>query len=220
MALAHLGDRQIDRLDDAAQADDGLVRYCAEFYGQARQEALGTQPWSFAKHAVALTQRSDIMAIGYSYVHELPEDKIRVLRLVPGAQLTLADGTLAPATYQNAGIDRFKIVGSKIWSDHSLVALEYIRDVSNPDDWTPHFRAAVARLLASYLAGPITDDPNTVNAQKRIYETVDLPNAQFYDAVQDNSAENSDLRDRMLRSPSLKSRSTYTYGKTDATDFS
>ena len=196
-ALAHLGDRRITRLDDDAQLSDALVRYCAEYYRQARQEVLAAQRWTFAKHSVWLSRRTDTTPFGFNYVHQMPEDSIRLLRLMD-------------SQYQ---IDRFKIVGQQVWTDFEKVAIEYIRDVDNPDDWTPHFRAAVARLLASYLAGPVADDPNEVTNQKRIYETIDLPNAQFYDAVQDNSGENSEHQTRLANSGSLRSRYHIGYGE-------
>ena len=205
-ALAHLGDRRITRLDSAAQAGDALVRYCSEFYDQARQEVLAAHRWTFAKHAVPLSQRSDVTTIGYTYVHDLPSDTVRLMRVVPGETLLDANGVLTSVTYTDNTIDKFKIVGQNIWSNYKYIAAEYIRDVSDPDQWTPHFRAAVARLLASYLAGPTADNPNEVIAQKRAYETIDLPNAQFYDAVQDKSGENSDQVTRLAGSPSLLSR--------------
>lgn len=219
-ALAHLGDRRITRLDDDAQISDALVRYCAEFYAQARQEVLAAQRWSFAKHAVGLSQRTDVMVIGYTYAHGMPEDCLRLMRVVPGSQIKDAGGTVTEVIFRDSKIDRFKIVGRNIWSDSSDLALEYIRDVDNPDDWTPHFRAAVARLLAMYLAGPVADNPDEVTKQKRIYETVDLPNAQYYDAVQDNSGENSEHTTRLLQSPSLRSRYSNNYGQSDPSDYS
>ena len=219
MALAHLGDRRISRLDDDAQVSDALVRYCSEFYAQARQEVLAAHRWTFAKNAVELSRRTDVTVIGFSYAHQLPENLIRLMRLVPGAQAVVAN-VVQPTVFQSTQIDRFKIVGTKVWTDYEHIAIEYVQDVNNPDDWTPHFRAAVARLLASYLAGPTADNPDEVNKQIRIYETVTLPNAQFYDSVQDNSGENSDRLTRLATSPSLTARQTPHYGGTEPTDFS
>ena len=101
------------------------------------------------------------------------------------------------------------------------VAAEYIRDMpltDDPDLWTPHFRAAVARLLASKLAGPVTNEDGLVDKHMRIYETVDLPNAQFYDAVQDNSNENSEHDGRLATSKFLQARYTARYGGTEPND--
>tara|TARA_R110000772_G_scaffold55100_1_gene125716 strand:+ start:2663 stop:3355 length:693 start_codon:yes stop_codon:yes gene_type:complete len=219
-ALAHLGDRRITRLDDDAATDDALVRYCAEFYLQARQEALAAHRWSFAKSTTALSRRTDITVIGYTYAHELPADRLRVLRLVPGSQLKDADGVVTGISYQTRGIDSFKIVSTQVWSNYEFLALEYIQDVTNPTIWTPHFRAAVARLLAHYLAGPTADDPNESASQLRLYEDVALPNAQYYDSVQDNSGENSNHDNRLATSRSLQARYNVRYGQSDPTDYS
>lgn len=223
MALAHLGDRRIDRLDDEAQEFDNLVRYCAEFYTQARQEVLAAQRWTFANFTQRLSARRDQDPIGYGYAHQLPSDLMRLLRPIYGVESSVESGVgglppIFPSGPHGGTIDRFKIVGNFIWTDHQHVALEYVRDVENPSEWTPHFRGAVARLLASFLAGPLADNPGAVMEHKRIYETVDLPNAQYYDAVQDNSNENSDKETRLARSPSLNSRYDYRYGGSNQSD--
>ncbi len=220
MALAHLGDRRIFRLDDNAAQSDALTRYCVEFYAQARQETLAAHRWTFAKHAEGLSRRTDVVTIGYQFAHELPEDCLRLIRIVPGEELTDDQGVVKGVRYGIKGIDRFKIVGTKVWSNYENLAIEYIRDVNDPSDWTPHFRTAVSRLLASYLAGPTSDDPQEVARQKRTYETVDLPNAQYYDAVQDNSGENSEHEDRLAGSLSLRARYSTNYGQSDSTDSS
>jgi len=219
-ALAHLGDRRIDRIDDDAANTDALSRYCAEFYDQARQEVLAAHRWSFAKSTAELALRADVTVIGYTYAHQKPSGFIRLLRLIPGTQVLDVNGDVESVTYPDSSIDKFKIVGMQIWSQYADVAMEYIQDVNDPDEWTPHFRAAVARLLASYLAGPTSDNPDESNKQKRIYETVDLPNAQYYDAVQDNSGENSDHETRIAGSNSLQSRYSTRYGSTDPSDYS
>lgn len=214
MGLALLGDRRITRLDDDAADADALVRYCTEFYTQARQEALAAHRWTFAKHSVALSQRADVTVIGYAYAHGLPTDNLRLMRLIPGTEI-VTGGVVTGISYPNKGVDSFKIVGTTVWSDTKLLALEYVRDTKDPDEWTPHFRMAVARLLASYVAGPTTDDPKEVDRHMRVYETVALPNAQFYDAVQDNSGENSGATSRLAGSPILKSRYNLAYGQSD-----
>lgn len=218
-ALAHLGDRTITRLDDTAATEDALVRYCAQFYRNARQEVLAAHRWSFAKHTVALNRLANATIIGHTYAHERPADMLRLIRLVPGSELKDANGAVTGLSYESMGIDNFKIVDTQIWSDYEFLAIEYVRDVDNPTTWTPHFRAAVARLLASYLAGPTADNPDESAKQMRIYEEVALPNAQYYDAVQDNSGENSNSKDRKAMSPILQSRYSLQYGQSDPTDY-
>jgi len=198
-ALAHIGDRRITRLDEDAQVTDALVRFCSEFYEQAKQEVLAAHRWTFAKRASVLTREGSPVVFGFSYSHVLPVDMVRFMTLVQGE---VASGDSEPTAF-NYKVDKFKIVGDKVWSDQKELGLIYVANVNDPDEWTPHFRTCVSRLLASYLAGSIADDPNEIQRQKNIYERIDLPNAQFYDAVQDNSNENSDLTTRKAGSPLL-----------------
>jgi len=201
-ALALLGDRRITRLDDAAQQSDPLARYCAEFYPTARREALAAHRWSFAKASAVLVRREDVPAIGkFTYTHVRPTACLRVMTLLQGQ--TLVDGV--PTVYAG-GIDSFELVGKDIKSNHLHVALEFIQDVITPADWSPHFVPAVVTLLASYLAGPIADDDRKSGQLRDLYERVSLPNAQFYDSVQDNSGENNDSGIRRAGDPLLQSR--------------
>lgn len=228
-ALAHLSDRRITRLDDDAQTSDALVRYCSEFYDISRLQVLAAQRWSFAKKVVELTQRTDQVVLGFKYSHQLPEDHIRLICVHPGYLLKQSGSkpssnrkkigrTGSDVDYQAKRLDRFKIMGNQLWTNEEFIAIEYVADINNPSDWTPHFLAAVARLLASYLAGPVADNPNEAQNQKRIYETIDLPNAQFYDAIQDNSGENSNHQLRTEQSLSLRSRRQIRYGQGNSAD--
>lgn len=199
IALAHIGDRRISRLDDDAATDDALVRYCAEFYDQARTEALETQNWSFAKKTAPMSRRTGVVTIGYSHAQVLPEDNLRLISLHRGS----IDPNTNAVNYSKTKIDKFEIVGRDVWTDYETVGIKYIKDTTDPTEWSSHFRAAVARLLASFLAGPVADDPRMVTKQKEIYESVDLPNAQYYDAVQDRSGENADTQTRRAGSEFL-----------------
>jgi len=216
MALAHLGDRRISRLDADAQVTDALSGYCAEFYDPARRICLAAHRWSFAKVAEALSARTDVVVFNYAYSHQLPSKLIRLMQLIPGSEVKDSQGNVTEISYQGRRIDKFKIANRQVWSNYQFVGAEYIKDVEDPDLWTPHFVAAVARRLAAFLAGPVTDNPNEEANQMRIYETVDLPNAQYYDAVQDNSGENSDLSDRLAGSPLLQARYSNRYGRANS----
>jgi hypothetical protein len=205
IALAHIGDRRITRMDADAQAQDALVRYCVEFYELAKTQALAAHRWSFAKEAAELVQQSNPVIVGnYAYSHVLPTDLLRLLTVYYG-KLNADDVYV----YANE-VDHFKKVGRKLWSNTPQIAIEYIANVDDPKQWSPHFQAAVARLLAHYLAGSIADNPQMANTHLEIYEKNALPNAQFYDSVQDNSGENDDLN--TLRADSKLFRSHRTLG--------
>jgi len=211
-ALAHVGDRSITRLDEEAQAFDPLVGYCARFYDLSRRQVMASHRWSFAKGSAVLSRRVGAVCFGYLYAHVMPTDKVRVLSLHPG---TVVSSSSDPV-YSERTIDKFKIVGRDVWSNHVLVGLHYIRDITDPSEWTPHFAAAVSRLMAHYLAGAIGADPRLASAQLDTYERVSLPNAQFYDSVQDESGENA--RDRRSDSPTLLARRTSAWPVNDFDD--
>lgn len=204
MALAHIGDRRISRLDTAAQASDALVRYCAEFYDVSRKQALAAQRWTFAKKAAILVRNPDAVLFGsFRHSHYLPEDHIRTMELVRGS--APVEGV---QPHYGGRIDHFRLMGREVWSNDEYVGLEYIYDNNDPGTWSPHFQAAVARLLAHYLAGAIADNPGMADRMMTVYERNDLPNAQFYDAVQDNSGENAikEQETRLAGSGTLRSR--------------
>jgi hypothetical protein len=201
MALALVGDRRITRLDDEAQTFDPLARYCAEFYPQARQEALAAHRWTFAKRLAELVRREGEFTVdGFSYVHVLPTDCLRVMEILRG--VILPDETRA----YSGKVDQFRIYGRDVRSKEALLAVRYVADVEDPKEWSPHFRTAVARLLAHYISGPIGNDPQMSQMHLENYERVALPNAQYYDAVQDNSNENHDARTQLAGSPTLQAR--------------
>tara|TARA_R110000868_G_scaffold124963_3_gene330202 strand:+ start:1374 stop:2036 length:663 start_codon:yes stop_codon:yes gene_type:complete len=199
-ALAHIGDRRISNIDEAAQLSDPLAYYCSQFYVLSKNQVLAAQRWTFAKKAAALSRRTGVISLGFTYVHALPVDCIRVMNLVRGS---IPSGETEP-TYGSTRIDKFKIVGRDVWSNYEHVALYYVCKAEDPTFWTPHFAAAVSRLLAHYLAGAVANDPRLAREHLDIYERVALPNAQFYDAVQDESGENH--VDSRETSPTLLAR--------------
>ena len=204
IALAHIGDRRITRLDDAGATTDGLVRYCQEFYALARNQALAAHRWSFAKTPVALSQEATPFLIGkFTYSHAMPSNSLRLLTVYRGS----INPTTLAVTYNGGTVDDFKLVDGKLWSNDAELAIEYISEKTDPSRWSPHFQAAVARLLAHYLAGVVADNPGEAMRHIELYEKSDLPNAQFYDSVQDNSGENDDLGTIRSDSDFLKTRS-------------
>lgn len=214
-ALALIGDRRISRLDEEAQAADPLAGYCAEFYDISRRAVLSAARWSFAKKSAVLTRRTNVVCFGFTYAHAMPTDRIRVMALHKGV---LLNGETVP-TFGTTKIDRFQIVGRDVWTDCEHVGMSYIADVLDPSEWSPHFLLAMVRLLAHYLAGAVGAEPRMTSGLLQTYKTVDLPDAQFYDAIQDESGENA--RDNRGDSPTLKARyasGQSSYGPLDETE--
>lgn len=202
VALGHIGDRSITRLDSAAQEEDALVRYCADFFDVVLDELLERHRWSFAKADAHLTGVSAPL-FRYTYAHQLPSDCQRLLEIHTGT----SDGAAAPTfTYDAVPNKRFKIVGKTVQSNSEFLAAHYIKRVIDPVDWSANFYAAFGYLLASYLAGPVADDPQMEAKFRSMCESVIIPNAQYYDSVQDESGENDDSHIRKAESRFLASR--------------
>jgi hypothetical protein len=215
MALAHLGDRRIDRLDQDAQTLDPLSRYCADFYDQTRREVLSAMRWTFAESDAVLVQVLGGENIGqFGYIHTLPTDCLRLMDVLTASAF---DSNGDPTYYQDR-IDQFKKVGNTIKSNYEHVAVQYIADVTDITQWDQHAIAALARKLAHYLAGPVADSPALADRMLDLYEKVDLPNAQYYDAVQDKSNENSQLATRRANSPIIQERLSTGYGQGEPLD--
>lgn len=197
LALAHFGQERINALDETEAASNENAAKCLVFFAQAKGQLLARQPWSFSRLRVILTREEATPAFDWDYQHTLPNDLARVLELRSGTAAVSEDTS---DTYHRK-LDRFEVSGGKILSNSSLVALKYVSTAPLVETWAaPLAVAALARLLASYLAESITGDPQRAEYHRTLYENEDLPAAQHADAVQDQSNENHPLLDRLAAS--------------------
>lgn len=180
MSLGLLGDRAmvsaIDPPDGSVQA-----RHCAVFYPMALQQMLEIHNWGFA------TFRAELQAIanddqpdGWSYSFAMPNSCVRIQRILsPGATNddagedytveALPNGTL----YVLANIEEGAVVFTKFVTDTAK--------------FRPLFVQALARLLASYVAGPLIKGKPGIQIGEghlKIWREIDLPAAQSGDSSQ------------------------------------
>lgn len=202
LALSHFGEEKINALTETAATSNENVAKCLVYYDQARQEVLERQSWTFARKRAACARVTDAPAFDWDYEHTLPADCLRVLEVRSGA--LASDGETV--SYGRGKVDKFEIEDGGLLSNHSYIAVRYIYDCP-VDGWTHLATAALARLLAGYLAEAITGDVKRADYHRRIYEDIDLPNAQHHDAVQDQSNENHPLLDRLDESLLVGARS-------------
>ncbi|MCC7063244.1 MAG: hypothetical protein IT456_10595 [Planctomycetes bacterium] len=176
LALAHLGDEatvsSISPPDGSAQAS-----HCARFYPIARNIALESHPWRFATFRAALALRADEPPTGWTYAYGLPNLCLRPLRV------------LSPeSTDDNTG-EEFKVEsaedGSQIlYTKADEAILVFIKEVVSPGFFSPLFIEAYARLLASFLAGPVLKGATGMKvgeAQYKMYDAI-LNRAKVADA--------------------------------------
>ena len=176
LALAHLGD---EATVSAISPPDGSVQaaHCARFYVMARNIVLESHPWRFATFRAALQPRTDEPPTAWTYAYALPNLCLRPLRV------------LAPESTDDNEGEEFKVEtaedGSQIlYTNVEEATVVFIKEIVTPAYFSPLFTEAYARLLASFLAGPILKGATGIKVsaeQYKFYDTI-LKRAQAADA--------------------------------------
>jgi len=202
LALGHLGDdatvSSIDPPEGSAQAE-----HCARFYPIARDTALEAFAWNFATTRKVLAELDSPWST-WAYCYGLPSDCIRALSVLPPdaphdytAALPPRDVWGSPSFYPQGGgalyvpqeyaIETNEATDQTVlYTNQADAVLRYVRRVEDTTRFSPLFTDALARLLASYLAGPVikgTEGVNVARAQLQAYSTL-LGQATVSDANQ------------------------------------
>lgn len=188
LALAHLGDKATV---SAISPPDGTVQaeHCARFYPIARGVLLETHPWHFATRRTTLKEISTTELPGsWTYAYSLPN-----LCIKPQAVL-LSESTDDTLT-QDYELETLSNGSSVIFTNVEDAVLKYTVSVTDTTKYPQLVVQAVARLLSSYLAGPIIKGKvgmGVAKEQLEQYLRVDLPLAKSADAM---SRKSSKLKD-------------------------
>lgn len=155
LALSHLGDSaQVI----AISPPDGTVQaaHCARFYPLARDAVLQAFPWSFAVRRSDLALVTNALGSDWRYAYALPSDCLRPLAaLYPGLPaVDLGAGESDTGSYPHV-IESAGDGSLVLYTNTPTAQLRYIGRVTDPTKFQPLVVLAIARLLASYLAGPI-----------------------------------------------------------------
>lgn len=146
LALAHLGDdatvASIDPPEGSAQAE-----HCARFYPIARDALLEIHDWKFATRRAALAQLVDD-AFNWTYAYAPPSGALKLISVLPATASPDDEGQPFDTENQADGTPM-------ILTDLESATLRYTARVTDTTKFSPLFVDALARLLASYLAGPI-----------------------------------------------------------------
>lgn len=165
LALGHIGSAaEVTAIDPADASVEAM--HCARFYPAARRVLLESHAWRFATRRAALallstTETPDAWGFTYTY----PSECLRLLRV------------LTPSSSNDDTSDAFKAEvladGSPVIHTNAEEAVAvFTADVTDTTLFTPLFTQALARLLASYLAGPMlkgTSGMKVAEAQYKIY---------------------------------------------------
>lgn len=146
LALSQLGDRatvaSIDPPEGSAQAE-----HCARFYPVARDKLLELHSWKFALRRARLA-RLDAEAWNWDYAYAEPAGLLRAVKVLPGGAGSSEAGHAFEAMGDETGT-------ALILTDLADATLLYTVRVDDTTKFSPIFTDALAKLLASYLAGPI-----------------------------------------------------------------
>lgn len=154
LALAHLGESPsvvaINPPDGGFHAEQ-----CAIFYPIARNVCLEVREWTFATKRQALATLSNVSIDGWDYAYTKPSDCVKALKLLPAEQDDALD--------DDYPVD-FIEENSVIYSNEESAVLKYTYRIEDPTKFSALFVNALAYLLASYLAGPVTKDTKIKSA--------------------------------------------------------
>jgi len=171
LALAHLGN---EATVSSISPPDGSVEamHCARFYPIARDALLEPHAWHFALRRATLNPlATSETPPSWVAAFALPNGCLRPLRvLLPGA----VDDTAGEEFTVETLSDGTKVLFT-VAEEASLV---FIAAVSDTTRFTPLFAAALARMLASYLAGPLIKGKaggQVAAAQYEFFVKVELP---------------------------------------------
>ena len=180
-ALSLLGEGAVP---DLVTPNNKRITACVLHLPRAKAEVLSTMDWGFARDTALLTAAT-APTFTFKFAHNLPADSNRLVKLYTAPAADSAYHLWKPIT------GKFALGNGKVRSNYEHLAAEYIAD---PDFavWPPAAQAAVARLLASYLALPVTGDAPKADPHFSIYRRLELPAAQYQDATQFASNENHD----------------------------
>lgn len=188
MALAKLGQSMIsqtsyDEARKGSQNVDPVSRACASLYDASRKEALCAVRWSFAIRSANLCLLPDgacDVPQGYQAAYQIPSSCIRLL---------------------DVPLRKWALMGRRIVAHGNAECLEvtYVNDERNVDLFDPLFTDALATLLASKLAGPVTGSTRLREGLLAEYTQVILPKAAYINKVQDQSNDQHPLNDILNR---------------------
>ncbi len=148
LALSHLGDKatvaSIEPPEGSPQAS-----HCSRFYPVARDFMLEAHDWGFNTARVTLADQSSATPppSAWTYAYALPANCLRLLAVLP-PDAGSDDQQQAYVRETAGGTD-------VIYCNQENAVARYTWRVPDPTRFSSLFVDAVARLLASYLAGPV-----------------------------------------------------------------
>lgn len=143
LALSHLG---ADAVVTQLSPPDGSVEagHCARFLPIARQAAIATHSWAFARKRVVLALLTND-STQWAYKYQVPSDCLRTRKILAADELD--------APERNSAL--YDREGDAIYTDQPDAVLIYTRDITDTTKYPADFVSGLGMVLAGYLAGPL-----------------------------------------------------------------
>jgi hypothetical protein len=167
---------------------DGSVQSerCARYYPMALRSMLELHPWNFATRRVAL-QQIDTAELPemWAYCYGYPANSVRVLHVLPKGEIDTAYAADYDVTTLTTGV-------KVIFSNQVIADCMFIAEVTDTSKFSGLFTDALARLLASRLAGPTIKGAAGMRVAAdhlNHFTNFDLPAARTADASERRSSQ-------------------------------
>lgn len=145
------------------------AKLAAQWYDDARREALSLTDWDFAIKRVQISA-SAAPAFGWAYSYQLPSDFVRIA--------TIGDED-DPLTSENYKIEN----GFILCNENAPLNVRYIYDCEDVTKFSPKFLIAFAKKLSSYMAHGLSGSLNMAAGLSDIADG-DMSEAKALDAQQ------------------------------------
>lgn len=193
LALANLGDEatvaSIDPPEGSPQAG-----HCARFYPIARNALLTKYTWSFATRRADLALTTNDALSGWQYVYTLPSGCLKPLAvLAPSDNVEAFLASLIGRDvsslftkghpdndHQQYTVEADSTGALVLYTNIENAILLYIHETADLTKWTPLSILALARLLSTYLAGPVikgTDGIQVAAGMLKMFAAMEYPDA-------------------------------------------
>jgi len=186
LALAKLGISPIMALTD----DSKQAQFANRFYSQTRDEVLSSHRWNFAMRRLTLNRLATAPDFEWDFAYQLPADCLRVVQL----------NGYEPNEQQG----EFAIEADRLFTDSEEANVRYIARVTDGSLYPPLFSQALATLLASRLAGPLTGSRELPSVMLEEYLGLTGPKARMADVFE----EHRRLKPAWVESDLIKARFT------------
>ncbi|ABB39342.2 hypothetical protein Dde_2546 [Oleidesulfovibrio alaskensis G20] len=150
-ALRYIGAEEIASLSQESRG----ARLCAQYYPEVRDELLEAHHWNFATRYAVLPQVAQEPPFGFLHAYRLPQDCLRVRRVLQHAAGVLQGG--AAVADDETGIRTFEVVeGGILYTDASPARAVMTVRVTETACFPALFAEALARKLAADMAVALT----------------------------------------------------------------